>query len=393
MAGTVRGRIECLSNTGNQYLNGQELFTNIYQFLKTQLEPAGVVTEIARNNGASGTGTDFHNQANPFGNNAWYVFRWNSSTQGNPTASRTWPWYMLVQWFRADQAGFGTSPGNPGLIDAAVNLGGSSSGVAIACAIGIGGDENPWNGTTALGSATKGSSVWKVPTGGTSVMVWPRSNNAGDMASTNGTHMTNKENTQAIWGKNGNGVQLRYHILADSDSFIWIGDDDNDGFYNGMYNGVYIPRSGISATHPFIQISANPVSSYAANVQIGALTGIGGVTLGAISAVGSRGCRQMIMGRYDEFFTTTTQPNQAFNPAQYDEFPLSFGYYEFASHFGYLGQVEFLRETFNIANLSTNSDSSRAFLGNPSNNTIKWSVPWSAAVVPGSGTTRTGTNF
>jgi hypothetical protein len=392
MAGTIRGRVECYSNNGNVYLNYQEMFTNCYQFLKSQLEPAGVVTEVARNNGQSGTGTDYHNGSNPFGGNAFAVFRWNSSMQGNTGSARTWPYYMLIQWYRWDQNLFGVSPGNPGLLGGSSSVGSNSAGFGISYAIGIGGDENPWNGTTPLGSSVKGANVWKVPTGGNSVMCFPRSNNSGDITTTVGTHATTKENNYLVAGKT-NTVAQRYHFLADSDNFLMLLDRDADGYYNGHYAGLYTPRSGLTATYPFVCLQAQAITSTQMNTQIGSINGTNQTTEGAACVDGTRGVRQMMLGRYDEFFTTTTQPNQSFSPAKYDEFPLSLGLYEFPSYFGYLGQIEFLRETYNVPNLSTNTDGSRVYLGGPTTSLVKWSCPWTNSATPGTGTTRTGVSF
>jgi len=172
MAGTIRGKIECLQASGSTQNQGQTYFTSIYRFLK-QLEVAGVTTEIARHGGLSSTAANvnYYDEANPFLTNAWYVFRFNTN------GSRTWPWYIFVQWAWGGTSDFGQSPGNPGLILNNSTLPVSTEViVGIQCAIGFGGDQNPWNGTTGA-QATKGSMVWRVPAnGGTNVAVFTRSN-------------------------------------------------------------------------------------------------------------------------------------------------------------------------------------------------------------------------
>jgi hypothetical protein len=172
MAGTIRGKIECLHVSGNTQNQGQTYFTAVYKFLK-QLEVAGVTTEIARHGGLSSTAANvnYYDEASPFLTNAWYVFRFNTN------GSRTWPWYVFVQWAWGGTSDFGAAPGNPGLIQNSSTLPiATEVAVAVQCAIGFGGDENPWNGTTGA-QASKGSVVWRVPAnGGTNVAVFPRSN-------------------------------------------------------------------------------------------------------------------------------------------------------------------------------------------------------------------------
>jgi hypothetical protein len=173
MAGTYRGRVNCFMNVNDKDLYAQQIFTNIYHFLKNQLEPAGVVTEVARQGGLSCTAMNqnYSWEKDPFLANAWFVFKWNVN------ANRTWPWYLLVQ-YTPSSVDPNAAPGYPCKMN---NIGNDTySKVMVAAAIGIGGTQNPWNGAGTMGTNTKGTPVWRIPPGGTNVAIVPRSN-LGDL--------------------------------------------------------------------------------------------------------------------------------------------------------------------------------------------------------------------
>src|SRR5687768_3165624 len=116
MSGTIVGKVDCklTAITAN---GQQEFFKTIYDFMQ-QMVTAGHCTRIALQHGASGTGTDYFDGANPFGENAFGVWRFNGSPQ----------FYLLLQW--AFSASFGTTPGNPGALNGAA----AQDGVGIAIA-------------------------------------------------------------------------------------------------------------------------------------------------------------------------------------------------------------------------------------------------------------------
>lgn len=511
MAGTVRGKIECLISTGNAFNQGQNVFTSIYRFLKTQLEPAGVVTEIARHGGLSSTAANvnYHDEADPFLTNAWFVFRFNTN------GGRTWPWYLLVQWARGDTSDFGQSPGSPGLIlnSSAAPAPGESI-VGYQCAVGIGGDQNPWNGTTGA-QATKGSPVWRVPAnGGTNVAVFPRSNSAdwlhgirakGQIVAVAGSQLVDGETftigdgltTVKVFEFDTNGsvtpgnyavtvtpLMSKYEVrdaiiaainsllgivtdfyvaasvgggervllrnrqpgavgnvtithtvadpdftvtgmaggsslmhncrpnyftssssphrvqmLADEDSFIYLLDYGAVGAYYGQYMGIWIPRTGVVTSNPFVALSgALPMtegwlgSDYNGDSSVG--TDVGCVVVNT-----NTGARVMGLARYTEVLTR--QPNVQFSPTTYNELPVGVSVGERVPTSGdsswssFLGKFDpaMLRETYNVPTHDTNVGRTRAVFGSGTVAETKWTVPWDGVTVPGTGVTRDGVTF
>ena len=136
-------------------------------------ETNGLCTVVASQYGSGGTGEDFHDQANPAGENAFTYAEWDAGTLR---------FGVLVQW--ADASNFGSSPGNPALLSDT-----TFDGVGLQMAFREDGT-SPWSGTTNdNGADSKGTPVW---TPGTStVHVFPRSNNPGPPI---GDHNTHKEN-------------------------------------------------------------------------------------------------------------------------------------------------------------------------------------------------------
>lgn len=253
MAGQVRGRLEvAFPNSYNAEPRRdvfQAIFTAIYRYHK-YLETLGIVTEIARHGGVSSTAANvnYWDETNPFKNNAWFVFRWNTN------ANRTWPYYVYYQFNRTDVGNFTAAPASPSAI-----LGVSATTYAYfaigwQAAIGVGGDQNPWNGAGTMGQNTKGTPVWKIPSGGSAVHVFPRSNNIG------GNHNTNKENCAGLYQNDyGTSQPTRIHMWSDLDNFSWAWTGGDTGYYwIRQYTGLYQPRAGIpTPTYPFIQVAFN----------------------------------------------------------------------------------------------------------------------------------------
>ena len=207
MSGQAYGKLECVSlYTGNNvYQNAQEFFKGLYDFLM-YLETQGVVTLRARYAGsgaASAAAVGYWDESGPFTSNAWYLFEWRtaSTTPANPSYAgpRNEPFYVLVQWVQYNNT-WSLGNSNPGLCIGQANNNQYEHWVAIQMGVGIGGDQMPWNGTLgtygdsgSFGSQAKGNPVWKVPTGGTGLYVFPRSNNLG------GTHYTSKQNMNLVF--------------------------------------------------------------------------------------------------------------------------------------------------------------------------------------------------
>lgn len=303
-----------------------------------------------------------------------------------PAGPRAFDTYVLIQWSDGSTA-LGAAPGNPGLANGSGSAL-SAGKVGMSVAIGVGGDENPWNGAGAtLGAHTKGSPVWKVPSGGTHVHVLPRSNNAG------GSHSTNRENLSLLFSQFAfsAAVKARAHIVADDDSFVVFVDNDDDNTYGVTYAGVFTVRQGLTLPIPFVMAGSGvPLSM---NTAYGETAGNSGFQGGAIHRDSNIGVRQLIFERLNVLVNTTVnQPNRLFVAPEFDEFPLACALSE-TPHAGLLGQVEFMRELGNIATHDTSTDKKRVVIGDNNVGTVKLSIPWDGATTPKSGITRQGIDF
>ena len=221
MSGRIRGKIEMVLG-GATDENCARLFKNIFDFFESHPN----MTRIALQYGLNGTGTDHFFGTNPFGQQAFAVWR------REPTIARSWPYYIFLQSSAgSDGSGgaafssFGSAPGDPGHISAS---GGNDEFIGFSAAVGIGGDENPWNGTTSNdGTDSKGGSaanptgsdgnpaVWRIPAGGSEVAILPRDNNTG---ASDTVALTDKALCLPIAD---NPASPRYNIVADDDSIWW----------------------------------------------------------------------------------------------------------------------------------------------------------------------------
>lgn len=386
MAGVNRGKIECYHLPYLTPLAGQEAFTSIYKFF--QVHPN--MSEIARHGGLGGNASNvnYHDEANPFLPNAWFVFRMNTATE-NPayTGTRTFPWYVLVQWTRFDSATFGSSPGNPGLSDGTSSGSGSSSIVSVQFAIGVGGDQNPWNGGGSLGTNTKGSPVWKTPTGGTTSYVFPRSNNVG------GSHTTNKENGATVF-RAFTGVASRSHVVCDDDSIVFLSTDDLTQHFMTFF-GEFTPKPGSTQDYPYVMLgtglSALPL---ARATTLGSTSGFAPNSAG-VPVNGS--VRSVILDRYTFALEATNcpSPNQVLGATTWDEFPLPVFAFEAPNNIGYVGQVDFVQEVSSIPHGALNGDGSKVVVGSsgtPILGSSRVTLPW-GNVPFGSGYQRSGFVF
>lgn len=396
MSGPFFGKIECFSNPGSKEGVAQEFFKNIYDFM-VYLETQNVVTIRARYNGdGAGTGTDYHDGANPFKSNAFILVEWRtaSTSPANPSYAgpRTQPFYSLIQFWRGDQSALGGTNGAPALSNGAASSGGVA-GLAMQMAVGVGGDLNPWNGTLVLGSAAKGNPVWKDPgSGGTGHFVFPRSNSPA-LAGTGGTaaHITSQQNMSQFFLRTGaDGAAQRTHLIADYDGFLTLY-DRNDNVFFASYHGIYTPRAGLTTSYPYLLMvpSAIPLSMGSGNIY-GGYSGNeaqqGGIAYNTFSLPEVRG---MMLARYDEVLTNAMQPNRMFASNTFDEMPISVGPFDYYG--GYAGVIPMFREVTNVNNLEQSTDLKKLIIGNNTVTANKLIVPWNNAVAPGSGLLRTGT--
>jgi hypothetical protein len=247
MSGNVRGIIDCrLPNQVNSS-SCRDVFKRVFDYFNTH--PNMTRIALRRRNGVAGASNLGYWDAGATswadGNTAlgswdrmFGVFRVNAS------ASRTWPYYVLVGISESVSGSLyfhdGASP--------ATNVG----AVYIMTAVGIGGDLNPWNGTTNNdGTDAYPTPVWKIPSGGTAVSVLPASNNGVY------THATNKNNGTCIFGPFNTGStpsgNNRFSIVGDDDSFVFFYDGSDVGTINAVALVTpYTPRAGITASAPLL---------------------------------------------------------------------------------------------------------------------------------------------
>jgi len=384
MAGLIRGKIEMFFNEGNGNNNAQALFKSLYDFFVAHPKATLVARQAGSGRAAGDIG--YWDSGTPFANNAFFVVKMARTDGDTPAGPRAFDHYVLIQWSDGSTQ-LGASPGNPGLGNGSTSA--SSAGkVGIAVAVGAGGDGNPWNGAGAtLGSNTKGSPVWKVPTGGSAVHVLPRSNNAL------GSQATNRENLSLFFNQYAftAGVRARAHVISDDDSFVVLVDNDDDNTYSMLYLGVFTPRQGLVLPYPLLMIGDG--IPLAMNTVHGDTAGTSGYQGGAIHRDSSVGVKQLLLERLPIMVNTTSlQPNRLFATPEYDEFPIACALSETPYH-GYLGQLEFIREVGNIATHDTSSDRKRVVIGNDAVGSVKLSVPWDGTTTPKSGITRQGIDF
>lgn len=413
MSGTPHGKVECFFypqvNPSFNYRDiAQGVFTSLYNFFLSHPN----MTLIARNGGNGGTAANvnYWDQTNPFLNNAWFVFRMNTQTENvDYLGPRTYPWYVLVQFQRADQGLFGASPGNPGLCDGLSSFATTEIRVGVQFAIGVGGDQNPWNGTGTLGANLKGDPVWKVPSGGSAVLVWPRSNSVGGATGTNGAHVTSRQNCMIAYYKDSSTQTLpsRVHFMADDDSFATFASGSDDNNYALCYFGLFTPRPNLTLQYPMVALSTLmaglPINR---TLVYGSINGQGfGASSpnnggGIVTANPADGLRGVFVERYVQFFDsfspfTLMNPSKYFSTPTFDEYPISLAMFEAPQSYGWAGQIDFIREIATVESLARNNNSSRAVFGGTTGigNNVKVTAPWAAGVQPRSGLYREGINF
>jgi len=146
--GTLVGNADVSFNFASSPDANQAVFTAIWRFFNGVMRSSSYAQLVAVNYGSGGGSTNYADENNPFGENAFQVWRLPSGSSLCPVDV-----YVMFQW--ADSSAFGSSPGDPGLLN-----GGTADGVGVAVAYRDDGG-SPWNGTTVgSGSDTKGTPVW-----------------------------------------------------------------------------------------------------------------------------------------------------------------------------------------------------------------------------------------
>jgi hypothetical protein len=390
MSGTARGTIDCQTNEANEFRNT----SNAFKVWFDAFEAHPNTTRVALQYGLGGTGTDFWDGGNPFGRSAFAV--WSMAATG----VRAYPYTFIMQiaGSTTNNTTYGDAPGDPG-----THTGSTSSSwgsLTLAVAIGVGGDEDPWNGTTVNdGTDSKGGSaayaagndgngtVWRVPAaGGTDLLAFPRTN------SIDGSNEATGRGSMIVFNPSNVGV-CRYHLVMDDDNIYAYSDVGDNGGGQFCIIGPYEPRPDATITYPFVAYTEG-----AGSMSFGAVPeGDGGVALpdSLFSTIPVGGFNM----DPNNFMATGTQPNNLFTPSQYDIGPLAFRVIGKDRVFmdGLLGTVGsadgFTLWSYNIPWRSTSGSLTRAYLGDAATASWKISVPWDGVTVPGTTVTRTGISF
>ena len=398
MSGLMRGKVDCYSNTGNISTQTNEMFKGLYDFFASHPN----MTLISRNSGMGASSGDigYWDSGTRFRWNAWAVFRFE------PTVARPYPVYIQIQYGESGGQGFGGTATNPagnvgfGMMDGGNIYGNTIAYWGIQCAIGEGGDQNPFKGTMNAGlpNDTRSSPIWGIPTGGTAAHVFPRTNNPGGIASA----VTSKHDFAMLGHSETAGTGMRYHYIADDDSLICLFDNNDDNSYHMTYCGLYVPRTGFTPTYPYVMMGSgtsnfgNPLPLSLSEYGNPSLNSLGRRNGGVVAGATSNGVRNIFLDRYQTILSQTQQPNQQLAVPEYEEFPIPVYTNETSAglvSIGHLGQLTFLKETANLSTNDTNAAIMRAAFGSTTLTDVKLMVPWGGGSPPKSTSTRSGSTW
>lgn len=388
MSGMIRGKIECRSSISMASTNrlANEMFKALWDFFNWHPN----YTLVAYNTGVGGSAgsTDYWDGANPFQNNAWFCVR------ATPTLVRPFPFYVLIQL-----ANVATYIDTVGLPSAPCLISGNDynaySRIAIQTAIGIGGDEDPWKGTSGLPwQNTKGSpAVWGIPSGGgggTQVLVFDRSNDPG------GTYDATKKNMTKLldWSNVTTTTQtMRYGVVADDDNiFIFFSPNDDLNYYVYTFT-MFTARPGLTLTYPMVSLFKADQNAITAGTTYGTTggdnTGHGGCPCRDYAGRSIRGVLPDAPGVMP---SVQHQPNVQFAVPEFDILPVILLMNE-NPDYGCIGQVDAMRLAFNVMSTTLTDDKKWIMLGNNTRSYTKNVIPWDGVTVPRSGITRAGSTF
>ena len=382
MGGTVRGVVNGRTNGPTEFHNTGDVFKVWHDAITAH----PITTRVALQYGFGGTGLDFWDGVNPLGSNCFAVWRIN------PSAARSWPYYLLLQATGGTAARtFGITPGDPG--DTSLGNSSSTAYIGIGVAIGIGGDLNPWNGTTNNdGTDLKGgasgnspgadgtNSVWRTPVGGTGLVVLPRANNG------TGADATAKSKLIGA-GNFGNVGQVDYHLVMDDDNFFFHSRYTGTG--TDVCVGLLDPIPALSMPYPLVAfVLQNFLDGTSLNAEQSGVVWPDPTDPDPV--------RQILLRYPGNFGQATEQPNNVFSPPQYDMTPIVVVANENPNvgaigHFG--SSDQFFRYTYNCPRDSASLTRDRAVFGTSNLTVAKVCVPWDGVSIPTNGPDRNGVTF
>jgi len=424
MSGLVRGKVECAINAGTAALNidannayfsrcalMQACFKGLYDYFTSHPNYSLIALQYGNTTGpgfsSPGTGTNYYDTPGSFGHNAFFVVRANATTARPYDVYHLFQWAGVTAW--AANSGWNQSPGAPSLCAGYLfpNNSGVYAGVGHAAAIGIGGtggsalstsNGNPWKGTqNANGTDTKPSTgpIWGAPAGGgTGVIIFPRSNDGAT-----GAFKSQTQNLGTLFNCSTDGQLTRFHIVGDDDSWVLAWDWNDTSNYVLSYSGLYVPRANVTVPYPYCVIDSwnGCPLQYGDGTVYGDIVGIS-LNQGGIVSPLSGTCAQMQLDHYNVFTSDTNfWPDHCFNTLSFNMLDIPVGIYEpYPQQIsGFLGQIDFFREMYNVPTNGVSSDYSRMFVGAPAIASSKYAIPWDKTThtVPRSGNTRTGVTF
>ena len=276
--------------------------------------------------------------------------------------------------------------------------------IAFSFALGIGGTNNPWagravnDGADYKGSGAGTTAVWAVPSGGTAVHVWPRSNNNNGTPSV-GTYQSLKQNMVAPLGSYNLTTAVRAHFWADDDSLAVMTEVGDAGtLISGLVFGpVTTVRSGLTyggagGLWPLALVSSQNTTHLAGfdnSLTFGNIAG-GTADIGGVLTP-SNGVMPLICQRHG---FVASQPNKLITPNEYEAYPPIVGVSDQGTLTGYLGQgFPFVKEIYNVPTFNFPTNKTSIVLGNSTTASYKFHMPWDGATTPKSGATRAGVDW
>lgn len=394
MAGTARGRIDCLTNaTGantqqQNARNCEAVFRTIWMFLDAHPGCSRIASYYGDATSPGTTapptnarGIGYWDEAVNFGRHAFGVWRFNNAL---------WPWYLFLELTTAEGLTYPNGSFMKGLTTDQSNhrIGMSAAwGVTAGSAVG-----NPWAGGSANAGgdarANGGNARWVDPGGG--VYVLPRSNNLY------GTHTALKNNSADLYRANqseGTGTGHAFGVVADDDSIVLFYDFANDNTWSVHGICRYVPRDGLACARPYCMFEQSNTLGFVGQNIYGSTAGTGAGEGGIImpdahSAIGAM-VRPFAIDRMPAQSSTTYEPNNVggtanvFSEYPYNLFVSATG--ETVPSAGPIGKIDpaFLREVYNVGSMDTNAALTRAFPGYSTLlTTTKPSVPWNGITPP-----------
>lgn len=377
MAGTVRMKIEQALNgegANGKQKAAQEMWKNLFDFLEAH--PG--CTRIALGYGSGGTGTDYHDGANPTGDLPFAVYRFDTN------GGRSWPWYLFI--------GSGNAPGTSSNFNewrpGGTNSIGSYGWLVVSAAVGVGGDENPWGGTTnndgtdTIPSPT--SDLWTTPSGGTNVKIIPASNSSNGSGSA-------EDNNEVIdlYGESSDDYVARAHFFADDDSIVLAVRDRPSLDWHVCYMGVIdVPNPSLSHPNPLVGFVVETWNSSAeddiVDYEGGVLHSDDAEAAWEATEVGWQVSNFVTVEEY--------HPNQ--QSGERGSYALDI-ISRTTGHRGFMGAVTTLVRAIAVAPPGvTNNDRTKVVLGGYNFATlINFVLPWDGTTEPDTGTTRAGIDF